>query len=131
MCPIQMGKIESAMRTVIAFLGAFNRRNVSGMMRLVREDCVFEHYQPAPDGITVTGKDALTRFWQDYFSEFPQARMEIEEIYGFGERCVLRWKYHWVDAGGEKRYVRGVDIFRVEHDLICEKYSYMKGQLPG
>lgn len=122
MNPTRMGKIESAIRMVLEFNEAFNRHDVMGMMKLMSDDCVFENTAPAPDGTVYAGKGAVTEFWQGFFRESPQAQIEIEEIFGFGDRCVMRWKYHWGDG-----YVRGVDIFKVEDGLISEKFSYVKG----
>jgi predicted SnoaL-like aldol condensation-catalyzing enzyme len=97
------------------------------MMQFMSDDCVFENTFPAPDGEVISGKEAVTRFWQDFFRESPQAHIEIEEIFGLGLRCIMRWKYTWVDAAGEKGHVRGVDIFRLKDGLISEKLSYVKG----
>lgn len=127
MSPIRMSKLESAMRVVLKFNEAFNRHDVAGMMQLMSDDCVFENTAPAPDGALYSGKEAVTQFWQAFFRESPQARIDIEEIFGFGERCVMRWRYSWVDLGGQKGYVRGVDIFRVRSGSIREKLSYVKG----
>lgn len=125
--PIQMSKLESAMRVVMEFNNAFNRHDVAGMMQLMSDDCIFENTYPAPDGMVYSGKEAVTRFWQDFFRDSPQAHIEIEDIFGFGERCVMRWKYSWVDASGGSGHVRGVDIFRVVNRAIREKLSYVKG----
>ena len=122
MSPIRMAKIETAIRLVLQFNDAFNRHDVSGMMQLMSEDCVFENTDPAPDGTLYSGKEAVTRFWQDFFRESPQAHIDIEEIFGMGNRCIMRWRYSW----GED-HVRGVDIFKVEEGLITEKLSYVKG----
>jgi ketosteroid isomerase-like protein len=122
-----MAKIESAMRTVLAFNDAFNRHDVTGMMELMSEDCVFENTDPAPDGTTYSGKESVTQFWQDFFHQSPHAHIDIEEIFGMGNHCIMRWKYSWVDAAGQSGHVRGVDIFRVEEGLISEKLSYVKG----
>jgi ketosteroid isomerase-like protein len=127
MSPIRMSRLESAIRVVLEFNEAYNRHDIAGMMQLVSDDCVFETIDPAPDGAVYTGKEAVTRFWQDFFCTSPHARIEIEEIFGFGNRCVLRWRYNWVDAAGEKGHVRGVDIFQVKNGSICEKLSYVKG----
>jgi predicted SnoaL-like aldol condensation-catalyzing enzyme len=127
MSPIRMSRIESAMRVVLAFNEAFNRHDVAGMMQLMSDDCVFENTNPAPDGTVYSGKETVTQFWQDFFRESPQAHIEIEEIFGLDKRCVLRWRYNWVDEAGQKGHVRGVDIFKVIDGLICEKLSYVKG----
>ena len=128
MSPIRMSKIETGMRVVMEFNEAFNRHDVPGMMQLMTEDCVFENSDPAPDGTRYSGKEAVTQFWQDFFRQSPKARIEIEEIFGMGNnRCVMRWRYQWVDAAGKEGHVRGVDIFQVRDGLISEKLSYVKG----
>jgi predicted SnoaL-like aldol condensation-catalyzing enzyme len=115
------------MRAVLEFNQAFNRHDVASMMRLMSDDCVFENTAPAPDGVVYAGKQAVTQFWQDFFAQSPQAHIEIEEIFGLSDRCVMRWRYTWVDAAGSKGHVRGVDLFQVKNGLICEKLSYVKG----
>ena len=127
MSPTRMSKIESGMRAVLAFNDAFNRHDVAGMMQLMSDDCVFENTAPSPDGTVYSGKEAVTQFWQDFFRASPHAHIKIEEIFSFGNRCIMRWRYDWVDGTGIKGYVRGVDIFRVKDGFICEKLSYVKG----
>jgi len=126
---MKMSRLESSQRVVLAFNQAFNLHDVVGMMRLVSDDCIVENYAPAPDGTTYSGKAAVTRFWKDFFYGSPQAHIEIEQILGFGFRCVMRWRYEWLDIAGNKRYLRGVDIYKVSDNVICEQYSYAKGSL--
>ena len=97
------------------------------MMALMADDCLFENTAPAPDGTIFQGKEAIRRFWEEFFRRSPQAHFKIEEIFGLGYRCVMRWRYEWVNAAGEPGHVRGADIFRVDCDLIREKLSYVKG----
>ena len=127
MSPIRMSKIESSMRVILAFNEAFNRHDVEEMMKLMSDDCVFENTAPAPDGTVYSGNDAVTQFWQDFFRKSPHAHIEIEEIFGLGNRCIMRWRYEWVDETGKKGHVRGVDIFHVREGFITEKLSYVKG----
>ena len=127
MCPIRMSRLESAIRVVLEFTEAINRHDIAGMMRLVSSDCIFENSAPAPDGAVYSGKEAVTQFWQDSFRASPQAHIEVEEIFGLGIRCVMRWRYDWVDAAGKKGHARGVDIFQVKNGSIYEKLSYVKG----
>jgi predicted SnoaL-like aldol condensation-catalyzing enzyme len=127
MSPIRMSRLETAIRVVIAFNEAFNRHDVAGMMQLVSDDCIFENNAPAPDGTVYTGKAAVTQFWQDFFHDSPQAQIKIEEIFSLGSRCVMCWRYEWVDAQGQSGHVRGVDLFQEKNGLICEKLSYVKG----
>lgn len=127
MSPARMDRVESGIRVVLEFNQAFNRHDVAGMMQLMGDDCVFENTSPAPDGTVYAGKARVTQFWQDFFRDSPQAHIEVEEIFGFGMRCIMRWRYDWVDAEGAKGHVRGVDIFQVKKGVISEKLSYVKG----
>lgn len=131
MSPARMDQVESAIRLVLAFNEAFNRHDISGMMQLMSEDCIFENTGPAPEGRVYTGKEAVTRFWENFFRESPEAHIKIEEIYSLGSRCVMRWRYDWVDAQGQTEHVRGVDLFKVVNGSISEKLSYVKGQGEG
>jgi predicted SnoaL-like aldol condensation-catalyzing enzyme len=122
-----MEKIESGMRLVIAFNEAFNRHDLAGMMQLTSDDCVFEDTAPAPDGTLYKGKAAIAKYWQGFFTASPQAHIKVEEMLGVGIRCIMRWRYDWVDAAGNPGHVRGMDMFRVQNGLITEKLSYVKG----
>ena len=121
-----MSKMESAMRVVLALNDAFNRHDVAGLMQFVSDDCIVEHFEPAPDGAVYVGREAIAQFWRDYFDEKPAAHVEIEEVFGLGKRCIMRWQSSWTSEDGEARFVRGVDIFRVNEGLIREKLSYVK-----
>lgn len=125
--PTRLAKIEAAVRLVLQFNEAFNQHDVAGMMQLMSDACVFENTYPAPDGTRYSGQEAVTQFWQDFFRESPHAHIEIEEIFGFGNRCVMRWRYSWAEAPEQGGHVRGVDIFQVQDGLISEKLSYVKG----
>jgi len=127
MSPTRISKFETAIRIVLEFNEAFNRHDVAGMMQLMSDDCVFENTAPAPDGTTYLGKEAVTRIWQDFFRDSPQAQIMIEEVFGLGERCIMRWRYSWENLEGGKGHVRGVDIFLVRNGVIREKLSYVKG----
>lgn len=131
MCPVRMARVEAAARVVLQFNEAFNRHDVSDMMRLMTDDCVLETASPAPDGTVYAGKGAVTRCWEGFFRESPHAHIKIEAIAGMGLRCVARWRYEWVDAAGAARCVRGVDLFQVKDGVICEQLSYVKGPTHG
>ena len=127
MSPTRLSRLESGMRIVLAFNEAFNRHDVASMMQLMSDDCLFENTDPAPDGAVYSGKEAVTQFWQGFFRESPQAHIEIEEIFGLGNRCIMRWRYDWAEVAGKKGHVRGVDLFQIKDGSICEKLSYVKG----
>ena len=127
MTPTHLARIEATTRIVLKFNDAFNRHNVMEMMQYMSDDCIFENTTPSPNGTIYSGKDEVTQFWHEFFLDSPHARIEIEEIFGSGIHCVMRWKYSWMEANGNKGHVRGVDIFKVTNGLISEKLSYVKG----
>ena len=127
MSPIRMERYEAALRLVLEFVEATNRQDVAGMTGMVSEDCVFDEASPAPAGRRYAGKAALTRLWQDSFRGAPAARLTVEEIFGFGYRCVVRWTCVRVDTAGVETHLRGVDLYQVKEGLICERLSYIKG----
>ncbi len=122
-----MAEDDPGIDLVLRFNDAFNRHDVAGMMALMSDDCIFENTSPAPDGTVYAGREAVTQFWHDFFHQSPQAHIEIEAIWGLNGRCVMRWRYDWVDAAGHPGHVRGVDIFQVKNGRISEKLSYVKG----
>lgn len=126
MSPARMARLESGMRIVLAFNEAFNRHDIAGMMQLVNDNCIMESDSPSPDGTTYSGKQAITQFFHDFFGKLPEVHSEIEDIFGFGYRCVMRWKYEWQGVAGKKEHVRGIDIFHIKDGLISEKLSYVK-----
>lgn len=127
MSPIRMSKQETALRLALDFNDAFNRHDVAAMMQLMSADCIFENTYPAPDGTHYAGKEAVTRFWEEFFKNSPHAHIEVENAYGLGHHCVIHWRYTWMNASGATGHVRGVDLFKERDGLLCEKLSYVKG----
>ena len=127
MSPIRMSKIESGVRIVLEFNEAFNRHDVAGIMKCLSEDCLLEEASPAPDGTRHQGKESIRQFFEDSFRQVQGAHAEIEEIFGFGLRVVMRWRCEWLDETGARRHVRGTDVFKLKDGLIFEKLSYRKG----
>ena len=112
--------------SVERFNAAFNRHDVDDIMRCMTPDCVFENTRPAPDGTRLVGQAAVRSFWEEFFARSPQARFDTEDFFAAGDRCVVRWTYHWV-RDGKAGHVRGVDVFRVRDGQVAEKCSYVKG----
>ncbi len=118
---------ERILELVVCFNEALNRQDVDAMMELMTEDCVFENTAPAPEGRRYEGQRAVRAFWEEFFRNSQEPEIEIEEIFAAGERCVMRWVYHWLDGRGEPGHIRGVDIYKIRGAKIAEKLSYVKG----
>lgn len=126
MSPISMSKLETAIRATLEFNKACNQHNIPGMLQLLSADCVFESGQPAPDGASCRGREAIGLFWEDFFRTWPQSHFAIEEVFSLGAHCILRWKCEWQEPGGEQKHLRGVDLFQVQEGLICAQMTYVK-----
>ncbi len=116
-----------ALLTVKQFNQALNDRDVDGMLACMSPGCVFENTYPPPDGERIVGLPAQRLFWQAFFEGSRECEISIEEIFSYEERVVMRWVYRWVDLAGAVGHIRGVDLYRLENDLIVEKLSYVKG----
>ena len=127
MSPTRLSRVEAALRTILDFNAACNRHDIPGMMQLLSDTCIYENYTPAPNGAVYSGREAITEFWQDFFNQSPKAHMHIEDAFGLGNHCIMRWRYEWEDATGKSNHLRGVDIFLVSSGLISEHRSYVKG----
>lgn len=108
------------------FNTAFNAHDVNGIMDAMTDDCIFESTAPPPDGIRITGKQAVREYWENFFQHSPDAHFETEEIFADGNRCVVRWIYRKTKEG-KPWHLRGIDMFRVRDGKIAEKLSYVKG----
>ena len=124
----QQDAITAATQEVIErFNAAFDRHDVDAVMATMTDDCVFENTFPAPDGTRYEGQAAVRAFWETFFRESPQAVITVEELFAAGDRCTVRWRYHWGGTSSTAGHVRGVDIFRVRDGKVAEKLSYVKG----
>lgn len=117
---------EDTLSVIARFNDAFARHDVDGVMAMMTADCVFENTRPAPDGTRLQGQAAVRAYWEEFFRNSPHARFETEEAIALGDRCVVRWVYHWVKPTGSG-HVRGVDVFRTRDGQVAEKLSYVKG----
>ena len=119
------GASSDTARVVDAFLSAFNRRDVDGIMALMTDDCVYESAAPAPDGTHLVGQQAVRKAWEQLFQGRPDVVFDGEETFVAGDRAVARWIMRWT-ADGKQQHVRGLDIFRVEGGKIANKLAYLK-----
>ncbi|HEY0619549.1 MAG TPA: TIGR03086 family metal-binding protein [Kribbella sp.] len=112
----------------VAALGAaFGRGDVDGIMAQLTSDCVFESTSPAPDGGRFVGAAAVREQWESLFGGTDEPLFETEEWFVHGDRGVVRWRFSWRDAEGQRGHVRGVDVLRLRDGKVAEKFSYVKG----
>jgi ketosteroid isomerase-like protein len=124
--PAAPDRQATTLEVVRRFNEAFGRRDVDAIMALMTDDCAFDSTRPPPDGERFEGKQAVRAYQEEFFRRSPRARFDTEEIFAVGDRCVVRWVYHWVREG-TPGHVRGVDIFRIRDGNVAEKLSCVKG----
>jgi ketosteroid isomerase-like protein len=117
---------HATLAAVQRFNDAFNRHDVDTVMEAMTEDCIFENTNPPPDGVRCEGQAAVRAVWEKFFASNPDARLECEEMFAAGDRCVVRWVYRKT-KDGKPWHLRGVDVFRVRDGRVAEKLSYVKG----
>ncbi|QNE18938.1 TIGR03086 family protein [Kribbella qitaiheensis] len=106
---------------------AFGLGDVDAIMAEMTSDCVFESTSPAPDGTLVVGAEAVREQWQQLFGQTDGALFETEESVVLGDRAIVRWRFSWNEADGQRGHVRGVDVLRLRDGKVAEKLSYVKG----
>jgi predicted SnoaL-like aldol condensation-catalyzing enzyme len=112
-------KTESIMKQ---FNDSFQKHDPSLLNNLISPSCVMESIQ-GPDGIRYEGYDACIGFWRVLASD-PQTHFDLEEVFAFGDRATIRWRYYWGE--GKENAVRGVNLMRVEDGKIIEALGYAK-----
>ena len=125
MSPVRMSRLESAIRVVLKFNEAFNRHNIPAMLDLLSQDCSIEASGPGPDGTSWKGREQVRAYFERYFAERSGVRIDIEETFSAGWRCVVRGSYAWGEKG--VNHIRGLDLYVVKEGLIAERLSYIKG----
>jgi ketosteroid isomerase-like protein len=106
---------------------ALNRRDVDAFMALITDDCVFENTSPPPDGGRYEGQSAIRTFLEDFFHATPSIDFRTEDLFASGNRCVVRWVFHWSNTAGEHGHIRGVDVFHIRNGKMAEDFAYVKG----
>ena len=113
---------DEARDTIERFHEALNRRDLGALSDLITDDCVFEATSPAPDGTRHVGRQAVLEACRVFFAGSPATHFEVEEMFGAGDRVIVRWLYSWADG-----HVRGVDLLRVRAGRAAETLAYVKG----
>jgi len=120
MSPVHLARLESAMRVVTEFFTAAKIGDATRMARLMGDDCVVETGGPAPGGARLTGPEAAADYLEALTAGSDPGCIELEEAFGFSNRCVVRWRRGGADP------TRGVDLFTVRDGSIREILSYVK-----
>jgi len=106
------------------FNAAFLTHDPTLLEDLVAENCVIENTVPAPEGAQHQGRAACLALWQQ-IATAPGTGFDVEQVDVYGERAIIRWRYHWGESESES--IRGVNLMLVRDGLIIEALGYVKG----
>jgi len=111
---------------VIQLIESINNKATDELICLFSDDIVIETPSPLPEGSTISGQDAAVGYIKELLHRYPSISLETEELIGFGHRCIFRWKAHVkIDTGVELK-LRGLTLFLVRENKICEMLVYQK-----
>jgi ketosteroid isomerase-like protein len=119
------GRAADVRAAVQQYRDAVNRHDLDAVVAAFTDDGLID-CTPAPDGERYEGAAGITALFRQLFDSADRT-FETEETIVAGDRAVVRWRHHWVDASGRRGHVRGVDVLRVRDGKIAEKLSYVKG----
>ena len=104
----------------------WNKGNLKLVDELVTPDYV-DHDPVNP----VRGTQALKDVVNKYRSGFPDCRLDIDELFSFGDRVVVRWHYNGthqnvfegIQPTGRHVTGPGISIHRFQGDRLIESYT--------
>ena len=126
MSPEHSSYPETTRAIVDRFNEAFNRHDADALNSLLTDDTVFENTSPPPDGLRIEGREAVVRFWREWFSRNSGSTFEAEDMIVCGDRAVVCWVYRKMREG-QPWHLRGIDLFTVRDGKVAAKLAYVKG----
>jgi uncharacterized protein (TIGR02246 family) len=113
---------------VLRFTDAFNREDLDGVMSFMADDALYDEF----NGRQHRGKAAIREaFVPQFRGDFGKIRFQAEDVFVDGEsgKAMIRWRCTLEteeNAGGW----RGLDILHFENELVKEKLTYAKAEVP-
>ena len=123
------GKTLKNVNDMEAFLAAFNRRDVEGIMAYIAEDGVFETPRGKDTvGTRVVGAQAIAAYFTKMFERMPDIHFGEDShwLSADGEHGVSEWTLTGSLPDGTSIAFRGCDHFRLREGKIMLKDSYQK-----
>jgi len=124
---MKLSRIESGLRLALAFYEAFNNHDAAAMADMISDDCLLETFAPSPAGRLISGRETIAHYWQESFAKTADLHLELEDIFGLGQRVIALYRCDWTDAASAAQHIRGVDIMRFQSNMITEIKAYSKG----
>jgi len=66
-----MKKLEAALRAAVEFSKAVNAGDIAKLNDLISDECIYESPDGSPDGVKISGKENIIRFWEEWGKKHP------------------------------------------------------------
>ncbi len=114
--------------TIEQLVVAWNAQDIDDIVAAFAPDGAY-HEPAGPDrcGRTHVGEAAIREALARIFATFPDGRIVPSgPLVVAGDHAHCEWDFEWTAASGERRVVRGVDIFTFDNGRLTHKSAYLK-----
>lgn len=102
-----------------AYISAYNRFDVAGMMATLHEDVVFKHVQNGEVEVTVEGRAPLQGMAEDAAKAFAERRQNVVDLRDEGESVVADIEFVARLHDGPRVQGRGRSVFTFADEKIA------------
>ena len=125
------GNLDTADRAELVerFSAAWGAKDLSGLMELMTDDCMFRASVGPEPGVTFNGREAVQNGFEQFLgagSGAPVPETDTEEPLISRDFAVTRWTSRFARPDGSMVIVRACDILGFEGDRIKFKDTYRK-----
>lgn len=110
-------------KTVRGFVAAYNAHDVAAMMRYVSDDVRLIYVSRNVSAAEAGDKTQLRGILNEYFTNYPDSRSEIEDISVSGRFVSTRERAFW-SANGEEKTQFALAVYELCDELICAVWYY-------
>lgn len=103
---------------------AQNHHDLDAFVQCFASD--YESEQPVHPGVAFVGRDQVRKNWAMIFGNVPDFRSELLHWATAGETVWAEWQWHGTRRDAAPLDMRGVTLFRVQHDQIVWARLYME-----
>ncbi|MCB1749211.1 MAG: nuclear transport factor 2 family protein [Gammaproteobacteria bacterium] len=114
--------------TLERLITAWNAQDVEAIVATFAEDGAY-HEPEGPErlGRSHVGHAAIRAILTHIFTTFPDGRLDpVGPLVVDGEHAYAEWDFAFTSADGQRRVVRGVDLFTFESERIKHKNVFLK-----
>ena len=110
-------------RVVRAFVDAFNRHDVPGMLALADSAVVWLTVSGDSVLVEARGRDALARSMASYFRALPSARSTLDAVAALGPWVSARERAEWAGASGPRAQA-SISVYEVRGGRVRRVWYY-------